>query len=342
MSLADDAREESRVAELTTALSRAHAKLGRKEADQAELVDAVYRAVRDESLTRTIPPVPKPATDKRRKGEEIAVPLVSDLQLGKVTPDYNSAVAEERMETYAQKIISLTRRQRSDHPVKKATVCFLGDVIEGEAIFPGQSYLVDSGLYRQITVDGPRIVCNFLRTLLTEFESVHVVWVIGNHGRIGGRGARLEHDPETNGDRMLGRICQALLANEPRLTWQIPDGKGERNWYSVAEVGNYKALCIHGDQIRGHSGFPWYGLGKKVNGWASGAIPERFNDVFMGHWHQRALIPLNKRNVYVNGSTESYNTYAQENLAAMSDPSQWLLYVHPEKGRVTSTYGVDL
>ena len=44
----------------------------------------------------------------------------------------------------------------------------------------------------------------------------------------------------------------------------------------------------------------------------------------------------------MNGSTESTNTYASENLAAQSEPAQWLLFVDPVKGRVTASYGVDL
>jgi hypothetical protein len=62
----------------------------------------------------------------------------------------------------------------------------------------------------------------------------------------------------------------------------------------------------------------------------------------MGHWHQLARIPLNSKSVWVNGSTESTNTYASENLAAQSEPSQWLLFVDPRAGRVTASYGVDL
>jgi DNA repair exonuclease SbcCD nuclease subunit len=141
---------------------------------------------------------------------------------------------------------------------------------------------------------------------------------------------------------MLYKIVEQILAHEPRIKFNIPDGKGERNWYGILREGDYSALMIHGDQIRGHSGFPWYGLGKKVNGWASGAIREPFKDVFMGHWHQNAVIPLNDRDVYVNGSTESYNTYAIENLAAIGRPSQRLLFVSPEKGSVTAQYKVNL
>lgn len=331
-----------RYQELRAALRRTQAQLERQRDAHAEYVETLYQAVRDGIEAIDVPPAPPvKSKDKRRKDAEVAVPLLSDTQLGKLTPSYNSEVAVERVEAYAHKILEITEVQRSDHPVKEAVVPVLGDVVEGELIFPGQEFLIDSGLYRQATVVGPEMIDRFLRILLTEFERVHVVWVIGNHGAIGGK-ARRNHDPETNADRMLGQIMRIMYQHEDRVSFQLPDGRGERNWYAVAEIGNYRALCIHGDQIRGHSGFPWYGLGKKVNGWASGAIPEPFDDVFMGHWHQRASIPLNRRYVWVNGSTESYNTYAQENLAAMSDPSQWLLFVHPEKGAVTAAYGVQL
>lgn len=337
--LEEFAAQEEAIAELRRANNRLSKKLYDERGKKAELVDAVYRACKDAAAGLQWSVVPKPPRERRKHGDEVAVPLVSDLQLAKVTPDYDSEVCEQRMELYADKIIEMTEIQRSDHPVKVCSPAFLGDIIEGECIFPGQAFLIDSGLYRQIAVDGPRIVINFLRKLLGHFDRVDVDWVIGNHGRIGRRG---DFDPESNGDRMLGRIVADRLEDEPRITFRVPDGKRERNWYAIKEVGAWRALMIHGDQVKGHSGFPWYGLGKKVNGWASGSIPEEFQDVLMGHWHQRAAIPLNKRTVYVNGSTESYNTFAQENLAAMSDPSQWLLFVHPGHGQVTAEYGVRL
>lgn len=342
-SLAARIEEEAdpRLEELRGANARLSRALEKEKIRTGELVRAVYQAAHDAATGLTIPPVPKPKRQRARGQEEVAVPLLSDLQLAKITPDYDTDTCAARVDAYADKIIELTELQRTNRPVKRCHVAVLGDVVEGELIFPGQSFLIDGGLYRQITVDGPQIICNFLRKMLANFDTVHVTWVIGNHGAIGGRGRR-DHDPETNGDRMLGRICQQLMEDEERLTWTIPDGRGERNWYAVLQEGKYKALCIHGDQIRGHSGFPWYGLSKKVNGWASGAVKEEFQDVLMGHWHQIASIPLNKRSVFVNGSTESFNTYAQENLAAMSDPAQWLLFVNPNKGRVTAEYKVWL
>lgn len=341
---ADPLDPEEVIEQLRRANNNLSRKLSQLRSSKAEYVAAVYEAASSAISGLEIAEPVRPTFDTgpfdhEQGKEEIAFPLVSDLQLAKVTPEYSSEIAEERMEQYAEKIVRLTDIQRKDHPVKHAVVPVLGDIIEGIEIFPGQQWLVDAGLYRQIMVDGPRIMTNFFQTLLTTFETIEVVWVIGNHGRIGRKGT---FDPETNGDRMLGKLLQMMFANHERIQFTVPDGHGERNWYAIAKAGNYSALCLHGDQIRGHSGIPWYGFQKKINSWAAGAIPEQFKDVFMGHFHQGALVPLNKRDVYVNGSTESYNTFAQEQLAAMSDPSQWLLYVDPTKGVVTSQYKVRL
>jgi predicted phosphodiesterase len=332
---------ESQLLDLKSAHTRTLRDLEKARVSKDDLVQAVYRAAKDASAALTVKPVTAPKADTRKRLEEVAVPLVSDLQLAKTTPDYNSKVCEERMELYADKIIKLSQIQRSDHPVRKAHVLLLGDIVEGALIFPGQQFLIDAGLYRQVAVDGPRILVNFLRKLLSEFEFVEVTAVIGNHGRLGRHG---DHHPEDNADRMVYRIVQNLFATmgEKRIKFNIPDGLNERNWYAIAEVGKWKCLCLHGDQMRGHSGLPWYGFQKKINSWAAGAIHEEFDAVAMGHWHQIASIPLNKRTVFVNGSTESYNTWAQEQLAGMSDPAQWLLFVNPNEGNVTAQYQVRL
>lgn len=328
---------------LLNALHAAQRDLDKAKRSNEDYHETLREAVRDAFVGLELQPIPEPKKDKRKGSEEVAVALLSDTQLGKVTAhgptiEYTTDKAVERVRLYGQKIVELTEIQRTSRPIRKCVVPLLGDIVEGIDIFPGQIHLIDSGLYRQI-VRSSEMLVDFFRYLLKHFDEVHAYGIIGNHGRIMRRGVS---DPETNMDRLVYWITQLAMKDEPRIKWTIPEGSYDRNWYGIIEVGNWSALGIHGDQIRGHSGFPWYGLGKKVNGWASGAIPERFDDVLMGHWHQLARIPLNKRAVYVNGSTEHYNTYAAENLAAMSDPAQWLLFVDPEKGRVTTHYGVDL
>ena len=304
-----------------------------------DLAASVYRAVTDQVDRYVVPPTKPPKADKRSKGEEVAVAVLSDWQLAKVTPDYSTAICEERVDLFADKVISLTEIQRADHPVKDLEVWILGDIIEGELIFPGQSFLIDGGLYRQVTVDGPRIMTSFFRKMLENFRSVKVTAVIGNHGAIGGRG-RKDHDPETNADRMLYRIMDLIFQDEERITFEIPDGRGEGKWYAIPKIGNYSCLLAHGDQFRSFGSF--YQFQKKIFGWRVGAIREHFDDVYIGHWHQPTRMTLNTVTLRVSGSTESTNEYAVEALGAIGRPSQPLMFVNPDKGMVTAEYTVWL
>jgi hypothetical protein len=132
---------------------------------------------------------------------------------------------------------------------------------------------------------------------------------------------------------------EILYRNEPRVSFNIPDGKGERHWYAVDSIGGYSALLIHGDQLPSPNAF--HGYYKKIMGWKDGAIPEHFDDVFMGHYHQQFKMSIGSSMLRISGSPESYNTYAQEYFSSMSRPSQQLMYVHPENG-ITGEYSIWL
>ena len=311
---------------------------------KADLIEAVYQGARDGMSTLTLPKISKTTIpNKKTKDTEICVPLLSDIQLAKRTPDYDSKIAEKRVIEYANRIVKLTKIQRQSHNVNKCVVLALGDIVEGELIFPGKSHLIDSSLYRQVTVDGPRILYAFFTTLLQEFDEVECYWVIGNHGALGGR-SRRDYNPETNADRMLGKILDTMFANEKRIKFHIPEGV-DQHWYTVADLGvKAKFFCFHGDNIRGSMGLPFYGYNKKILGWkalASQGLMENFTHAVCGHYHTPTSLYINDVRVWVNGSTESYNSYAQEQLASMGRPSQFCLFVKPSKG-VTAEYLVNL
>jgi hypothetical protein len=341
VSLEDEARALAELEELRAANRRLLAQLERARATKAELVEAVYAAALDAARALVIDPVPPPPA-KRRGRPEVSVLVCSDWQLGKRTPTYDSQVAAKRIELLAAKARRIARLHRAARPVEECHVWLLGDLVEGELIFPGQAHRIDASLYRQVVEIGPRLLAGLLRSLLADFARVHVVGVIGNHGAIGGPYRREMH-PESNADLMLYRIAREILAGEPRLTWQLPDVPGERGWWQVDRIGRYSALLVHGDQIRGgFAGYPWYGLGKRVLGWYAGAVPEAFSEVALGHWHQTGLVTLGRLRAWANGTTESDNTYAAEQMASAGRPEQWLLFVDPAKGRVTASYILQL
>lgn len=353
--LLDDAEESQAEEDTKAALNRALRKLDVLKRSRTELVQAVYRAAHDAALTLDFPAVLTPKADRRKGRSETAVSVLSDWQLAKITPSYNSEVCEQRIELYGDKVENLVAIQRADHPVRDAHIWLLGDLVEGEMVFPGQAHLIDASVYHQSLVSRPRILGNFIRRMAGLFPgSIHITAVIGNHGRNGRKG---EFDPETNWDRVLYRHTADVLEGRKgleRVSWTIPEGKGESHWYAIDRIGNYGSLLFHGYNLKGHGGMPWYGLNKKAGGWALGAIDDFIlgmaesmrsggrMDIDFGHWHQPTSVTLNRATARCNGSTESHNTYAQEQLAAVGQPSQGLRFVDPAKGIVTAEYTVWL
>lgn len=304
-----------------------------------EAVISVYQAAFDAFSNFELPKIKAPTLKSTKHNTpETAVVVFADWQMGKITPSYNTEVLEKRIELYTEKLLEITEIQRLHHNVDDLHVWLLGDIVEGEEIFAGQSHLIDSGLYRQVGINGPKILSKFLTTALENFKRVHVTGIIGNHGAVGGK-MRKSHDPETNMDRLLYKILELIFAKEDRISFNIPDGKGERNWYAVDNIGNYSSLLIHGDQLPAPA--QYYGYYKKIMGWKDGAIPEHFDDVFMGHYHQQFKMTIGSTILRVSGSPESSNTYAQEYFSSMSRPCQHLMFVHPENG-ITSEYSVWL
>ena len=114
-------------------------------------------------------------------------------------------------------------------------------------------------------------------------------------------------------------------------------------WYQIVKIGNYRALLVHGDEVKSFGGnTPAFGILRKVNAWAAGVI-EDFQDCYMGHWHTpMSLTMSNGGRIFVTGSPESQNEYAREFVAATGIPSQRLHFVDPDKGRVAAEYVVWL
>lgn len=329
---------DSQVRDLKATVTRLQRALD-KERDRTEAISkAVSEAIQDGLAGLELPDFTPPQAD-RRKGGETAIMVVSDWQLGKKTPTYSSQVCEDRVRQYATRVGEVVEIQRLDHPVKRCAIFALGDMVEGELIFPGQAHLIDASLYQQVTIDGPRIMGGLVKWASDNFEEVDVYCVPGNHGYLGGR-ARKDYHPESNADRMLYTIVEQVTANLENVTWHV-----SLDWWAVADLGERsRFLLLHGDQVRGYAGLPWYGYLKKVLGWASLSRiwPDMdFDHMVSGHFHTPTTMYFNGRRVWVNASTESHNPYALEQLGAAGEPAQWLLFAKPGRG-VSAEYLIQL
>lgn len=329
--------ESSDVRELRAVIMRLQKQLLKAKTKTDDLVEATHQAAYDAMLTYgPIKDVTAPPVDKRKNKAEVALWHMTDWQGAKRTTTYDSQVMRRRVMQFAERAVRITEIQRADHPVKDCYILFGGDMVEGLFNFPTQAFEIDATLFEQyVTVS--RLCVDVVRYALAHYERVTVVPEWGNHGRIG---SKRDNVPRSdNFDRMCYELARQLLQGEKRLTWQ----ECPEDWQKV-EIGNYRAVVIHGDEI-GRNGYASpAAIVQHMNRWRSGALPFEFRDAYVGHYHTHAEWPManGQGAVYQTGSTESDNRYAGVMLAASATPSQRLHFIDPVKGRVTAGYKVWL
>lgn len=343
MSIESDLNESLESERLREELRRAHVQLARAKDRTAEACAAAFDGARSafeaQPRPKVTPYVAPKATGPRKSKPEVALAHLTDWQGSKRTVSYNTEVMKERVRRYLKNSMKLVEIQRLDHPVNDIVVMLGGDMIEGLFNFPTQPYEIDATLFEQyVTV--ATLLAECARFYAERFASVKFIAEWGNHGRIGSKRAAVPK--ADNADRMTYQLASAMTADIPNVTWDISEEDIQR-----VEIGNYRALLIHGDEV-GRNGFASPStLVRHVTGWKSGSYrvdgqPWDFRDAYMGHYHSHAQWPLpdGNGNLFQTGSIESDNRYARDNLAVTATPSQRLHFVDPRKGRVTAGYQV--
>lgn len=318
-------KESEEIRILRNETSRLRKALRARGAMGALIIDSVEQAL--DQLPQVVCP-PKPKAKPRKREREVAVLHVSDWQWGKITSTYDSDIASRRVEALTERVLAVTDRRRAFARIDEIRVYLGGDMVEGEEIFPGQAHLIDQGVMDQAVGSCPESIVSMLLRCLSSFSRVKVLAVPGNHGRPGSRGGNPH--PKTNWDTVCYRVAQMMLERSAqarkRVEWCISE-----DFFAVDDVLGHKNLIVHGHQIRGK--FNGIGLDRKMSGWAD-AIPEGWRNLYFGHFHQYSSGAMNTRNWYLNGTLESTNEYALEELGACGEPIQRLQFFNADHGMV--------
>ena len=323
--------------ELRRVVSDLQMRLRRSRSEKADLVEAVRKGAQDAlAAFGPIKPVTAPKTDSRTKRAEVALWHLTDWQGAKVTSTYNTEVMRQRVMAFCDKTAQITEMQRAVRPVKEAVILFGGDMIEGLFNFPSQPFEIDSSLFGQFA-DVARLEADVVRRALAIYEHVTVIGEWGNHGRVGSKRSAVPRSD--NIDRMTYALALQILAGEDRLIW---DDSPEDIQH--VEIGNYRALLIHGDEI-GRNGFASpMTMVNHVAKWKSGAHPWPFRDCYVGHYHNHSewSLPDGEGALYQTGSPESDNRYARDTKASAGRPTQRLHFIDHDRGRVAAQFKVWL
>lgn len=306
------------------------------------ILHAVKEAYRLEGEKEFIPPSAPKAYDKKAH-VEIPIAVLSDTQIGKITKTYNTSVARERLMQYAQKVVLLSRIHREYANVDELHVYWIGDMVEGETIFPTQPFLIDSSVLKQAVVNVPTILAEMVFFWLGHFKKIKIFTVPGNHGRSGKK-----HDathPETNWDNVSYHVAKLMIlgmdgnridAEGKKVSDRVEINVSESFW-NMDRIGKWGYLMIHGDQVSGgFAGFPWYGVTRFAQKLARNHEIPPWDYLFLGHFHSPTNWTVNDLEIFANGTTESSNDFALANMGAAGFPCQWLCFVSPKRGMLSN------
>lgn len=147
--------------------------LGNKE----DFIDGITKAV------AAINKAKLPARPKQKTGTPVTVELVfSDLQIGKLSSEYNTAVAMKRVEAYGKAVMmQIEQKIKLGFRVERVILAIIGDIIESDKKHDNSARATDTGTAQQIH-DATVAIWKFvLLPLATLGVRVDVPCVTGNH-----------------------------------------------------------------------------------------------------------------------------------------------------------------
>jgi len=248
--------------------------------------------------------------------EAVAVLLVSDTHVGRKTETYDTDVFQHRMSMLTRCVRRHKRLlSRGRVSLTDTYVVFLGDIVDGEAIYRRQRYEQEINIDDQID-----IAVDEFEKLLLEVGATKAYCVPGNHGR-----SRL--DGTGNWDYVFYR----LLKEKTGIDMEI----GHPDLY--IDIDGLTAYAFHGDQIRMYQQIPFYGIMKYVG---RQYMIRPFDAAFLGHFHVNAKYVYNGVRIYFNGTLLTDDELSKR-YALRSIPEYWFLAVSGKSIIYEASIGMD-
>jgi len=272
------------------------------------------------------------APDKPKSSAATIKVILSDTHFDEVVnPDevdglnaYDRTIAEQRLERWAQNIIKVSRHYLSGMKYDGLVLSLGGDIFSGDIHEELKETNADTILGSLL--HWSEQIAAAISLLHDEFKNIHVVSVVGNHGRTT-RKPRAKLRAKTNFDWLLAKMLERHYAGIDSVSFQIPDGAD-----ALIKIYEYGHLLTHGDQASGGGGIGgvWPPImrlrARKAQRYL--AMNENFSTMWCGHWHQLVQTP----GLIVNGSLKGWDEYAAVSNFPYEQPQQAFAIVTPDNG----------
>lgn len=284
----------------------------------------------------------KVAHQPEGRPEESCIAPIFDQQYGQQvvksdTPgdkgEYNTEIFDQRLERWVDAVTGIMMKRAEGYNITELIIPLGGDQVEGDEIFAGQSWQLAIPPTEQVwqlsvkMTDALKKVIRFAKEEIG-VERIAIYGVDDNHGKVGGKksGAR---PSSYSWNWLFQQILFQNLSGEPIDEFGCEPG-GALFFYCQG----HEFQLIHGHQIKGWGGIPFYGL-QKFESKSIRMHNRLYQYLLMGHIHQPAEISNGAAETIVSGDWVGANNLSGLIVAA-SRPQQKVIFVS-EKWGVSAT-----
>lgn len=273
--------------------------------------------------------------------EEVVLNL-NDVHIGR----YSVEMLKKKADILTSSILEIVKIQRAGADINKLVINMVGDIVDGDGIFPNQPYEQKFYLMEQMFEVGLPVISGMINELSNHFESVEINCVYGNHGRVS-----KFTDPELNFDLIFYNILKLATQNNKRLKWNI-----SKKWYMIVKISKFGFLLTHGHFIKTWLNIPFYGIKEKGMRWQGSLTKqetvminkewvkvqkEYWDYIVMGHFHTSLYFRWNNWRCILGGTWLNRDDFAESVLGLDSATEQTLYAVHEKRG-ITWMRNIDL
>jgi biotin operon repressor len=183
-----------------------------------------------------------------------------------------------------------------------------GDFVTGEGVYEGQHEHLEAWLDQQVDLLHDPLKRQ-LKTFAHEFDTLQVVAMIGNHGKIRASGVT----GRVNADLLLYKSLRNTIAAlvEEGVEW------ADRINFLLGEARAYRNFPLRGGDLRGHlrhgqNRKPQAETSARELDWKNTLIDHDFDLAYIGHHHVSGRIPWSGPPVFVSGSPKPGGEFVDE------------------------------
>ncbi len=271
-----------------------------------------------------------------------ALYLVSDTHIGRRTATFNLEAAGQRLRAMSEKVVTILQKRFPE--ISKVTVALLGDIVEGEGVYPTQTHLLDfinpkhlqsvfptlsqttflepttAGVILQTYLAASVILQDVILPLHQAGFEIAVETCVGNHGRLG----KYLH-PLSNADFACYLFLQEMCRRLSKVTVRVSGSE-----FHLCHIQEHPVLLCHGTGIPIYQRVPYYGAERRARDWhAIEVFGDRLAAVCLGHFHTAFFLP-GPPPVLCNGTLVTDDLYPVRKLGNKGVNVFWLVVATKE------------